>query len=129
MKRESELLWEAYIKSTTEQPDTECQIVQEKKGTGKKPDGDGDGVPDWADKKHGEDDHTDKEEGDEESESKKDKHVKKEDTSVHHSHFGFGIVVSENTNDDGRVSWYDIQFEHGREVVNAVDLVMLDDKK
>ena len=44
-KDESELIWEQY----TEQANTD-----------KKPDEDGDGVPDWADKKSGEDDHAEK---------------------------------------------------------------------
>ena len=38
--KDTQLIWESYF--------------QEKN---KKPDGDGDGVPDWADKHHGEDDH------------------------------------------------------------------------
>ena len=44
------------------------QLEQVDEETKKKPDKDGDGVPDWADKKDGEDDHEDKEKVDETSE-------------------------------------------------------------
>ena len=42
----------------------------------KKPDADGDGVPDWADKKPGEDDNEDKEDGDGEKKGMSDKQAK-----------------------------------------------------
>lgn len=46
-KKESQLIWEQYTE-------------QAKANKKKKPDDDGDGVPDWADKKPGEDDHAEK---------------------------------------------------------------------
>lgn len=48
-KKESQLIWEQYTE-------------QAKASKKKKPDEDGDGVPDWADKKPGEDDHAEKDE-------------------------------------------------------------------
>ncbi len=46
------------MKSLIEKMDQLSQVDEETK---KKPDADGDGVPDWADKKPGKDDHKDKE--------------------------------------------------------------------
>jgi hypothetical protein len=65
----------------------EGEIIEEEKEDNKKPDEDGDGVPDWADKKPGRDDNEDdedeedededEEEEDEEDEDDKDKKPKK----------------------------------------------------
>lgn len=54
-KDESELIWEQY----TEQANTD-----------KKPDEDGDGVPDWADKKTGKDDHAEEDDKEHMNEAK-----------------------------------------------------------
>ena len=49
-------------------------------------------------------------------------------TKVHHEKFGLGIPVyaehAEPT-DDGYVSWYTVQFNHGTEVVNTSDMDVL----
>ena len=74
MNTEENLIWEAYAnKDTSEtiagpeqsckdgeyycEKDRKCKPLEE--GNNKKPDKDDDGVPDWADKKPGEDDHDD----------------------------------------------------------------------
>jgi|LakMenE01Jun11ns_1017448.scaffolds.fasta_scaffold9797237_2 hypothetical protein len=49
MNKDAELIAEAYI-----------NILEKKAHKGKKPDKDGDGVPDWADKHHGKDDNASK---------------------------------------------------------------------
>lgn len=49
-------------------------------------------------------------------------------TKVHHEKFGHGTpVYAEHAepNDEGYVSWYTVQFEHGTEVVNTVDMDIL----
>jgi len=54
-----------------------------------------------------------------------DKHVCA--TKVEHHKFGHGTpIFSEHAepNDDGYVSWYTVQFEHGAEVVNTADLTV-----
>lgn len=49
-------------------------------------------------------------------------------TKVHHEKFGLGIPVyaehAEPT-DDGHVSWYTVQFQHGTEVINTTDMDIL----
>ena len=120
MKQESELLWEAYVKSKNE--DTcECDLVQEKS----KPDfldTDGDGDKKEPIKKALKDKQHSKTDDDEDEDQVE---TKNEDVGVHHDKFGFGLVVSENINDTGSTGWYDIQFEHGREIVNAVDVKII----
>ena len=124
MKQESELLWEAYINSMSENTQPEQQLIHEK--SNKKPDKDGDGVPTWADLDDDDPDvgSAEQEQDKKEKDKAKSKTVK-EDISVHHDRFGFGIVVSENMNEDGNIGWYDVQFEHGREIINAVDLKLI----
>jgi len=54
-------IFEAYVNSKTpivENKQVGQQVIEEAKG--KKPDDDGDGVPNWADKHHGKDDHAGK---------------------------------------------------------------------
>lgn len=49
-------------------------------------------------------------------------------TKVHHEKFGRGTpVYAEHAepNDEGYVSWYTVQFEHGTEVINTVDMDIL----
>ena len=49
-------------------------------------------------------------------------------TKVHHEKFGSGIpVYAEHAKptDDGYVSWYTVQFQHGTEVINAIDMDIL----
>lgn len=117
MKQESEQLWEAYVNSLNK---PEQDLVEEKA----KPDfldADGDGDKKEPMKKALKDKETKK--GDDDD-SDSDQPMK-EEVGVHHDRFGFGIVVSENMNEDGNIGWYDVQFEHGREVVNAVDLKLI----
>jgi hypothetical protein len=54
-------IFEAYVKSKSPILENNQPVIEEKKM--KKPDADGDGVPDWADKKPGKDDHAGKKKG------------------------------------------------------------------
>ncbi len=54
-------IFEAYVKSKSPILENNQHVIEEKKT--KKPDADGDGVPDWADKKPGKDDHAGKKKG------------------------------------------------------------------
>ena len=128
MKQESEQLWEAYVNSYNKPEEScECELVQEKKENKKlkhdpKADRDKDGKQSEyektvADKINANDD-----------DPSNDDHICA--TEVHHEKFGFGSpVFSEHAkpNEDGYVSWYTVQFEHGHEVVNTVDLTVLDE--
>jgi hypothetical protein len=51
-------IFEAYVKSKSPILENNQHVIEEKKT--KKPDADGDGVPDWADKKPGKDDNAGK---------------------------------------------------------------------
>lgn len=51
-------------------------------------------------------------------------------TKVKHEKFGVGNCISEKhayPDDNGHVSWYAIQFEHGIEVIDTVDLDVLEE--
>jgi len=128
MKQESEQLWEAYVNSYNKPEEScECELVEEKKEDKKlkhdpKADIDKDGKQSEYEKKRA--DAINKNDGD----SSNDHHICA--TEVHHEKFGFGKpVFSEHAkpNEDGYVSWYTVQFEHGNEVVNTVDLTVLDE--
>lgn len=54
-------IFEAYVKSKSPILENNQHVIEEKKT--KKPDADGDGVPDWADKKPGKDDNAGKKKG------------------------------------------------------------------
>jgi hypothetical protein len=61
---ESELtVLEAFTEESHGKRDEDHPPAKKDKGDNKKPDEDGDGVPDWADKKPGEDDHADSKKG------------------------------------------------------------------
>lgn len=93
-KDESELIWEQY----TEQANTD-----------KKPDEDGDGVPDWADKKPGEDDHAEKDDKE---------HVKEEQSDQQEDQDTSEILDEEDDSPFG--------FEDEPDVVDVVDLAQHD---
>lgn len=104
---DSHLIWESYL--------TEASASDIKK----KADIDNDGKVSEYEKKRA--DELMKNDDD----SENDKHICA--TKVEHHKFGHGqCIFAEHAdpNTDGYVSWYNVQFDHGAEVINTTDLTV-----